>query len=841
MLDAPLAPYRVLDLTDESGFLCGKILADLGADVILIEPPEGSTGRRVPPLRDGESLYFRALNLNKRGITLDLETATGQEQFATLVAGADFLVESFPNARLAALGFPLERLSALNPRLVTISISPFGRQGPYASFRGADLVIAALSGHLHLTGDADRPPVRLGPPYQSHFLAGAEAAAAALVAHHQRQHTGKGVAVDVPALLASVWSPVATLLATAVDGSPPRRSGTVRRRGGAEMPLLFACADGQVVIDFISAEAGLRSNEALARWMAAEGHPLPEAITHDWGAWLASLGAATPEVQAQLEALFATLARFLRRHGRQELFERAVTEGILLAPVNMLADIVPMPHLSARAFFWEDKRPAKAASRYTGAFAHFSRTPLRFRRPAPALGEHNSEVRGEATQSLESAKAKGDASSALRASLVETPRNNAAVALAPAASATANFEIFAGLKVVDFTWMIAGPVISQYLSTYGATVVHVECRRRPDPMRSMVGPFAGGRPGFDRAAKFVQVNTGKLGLALDLGVPAGLDLARRLVSWADVVVECFTPGTMERWGLDYPSLAASRPDLVYLSSSLLGRGGLYAGYGGFGDMGAALSGFHAATGWPDRGPNAPYSAYTDAVLPPFAAAALLAALDDRRRTGRGQHIELSHLETGLHFLGAAVLEHSLTGQDLARRGNRGRATAPHSVYPVAGEDAWIAIVCRDDADWEALCSVLGAPALAGRPEFAGCAGRLAAGNTLDQRIAGLTVGWEGGALMTALQERGVAAGLVQDARALLADPQLAALGYLQELDHPEIGRLRYEGPRFLLNGAIARLRRGPLLGEHTRHVLYDLLGLDTATIDHAAACGAIEG
>jgi benzylsuccinate CoA-transferase BbsF subunit len=393
--------------------------------------------------------------------------------------------------------------------------------------------------------------------------------------------------------------------------------------------------------------------------------------------------------------------------------------------------------------------------------------------------------------------------------------------------------------VADFAWVAAGPSIGQYLATYGATVVRVESRRRPDPLRTM-HPFAGGRPGLNRGGFFARVNTGKLSLALNLETPGGRRLARRLAAWADVVIESFTPGTMHAWGLDYAALSAGRPDLVMVSSCQMGQTGPYAAYGGYGSLAAALCGVNEASGWPDRGPGAAFGAYTDTIVPRFATAALLAALDHRARTGQGQYVDVSQMETAIHFLGAALLEFTVNGQDLTRRGNRARAAAPHGVYPVAGADAWIAIVCRDQAEWRSLVAVLGAPAWADQDEFRDLAARLANAEALDGVVAGATRAWEGRSLMAALQARGVPAGVVQTARALLDDPQLATMGYLQWLDHPEMGRLPYEGSRFLLDGEAAGLTRSPLLGEHTETVLREVLGLTEEEFAQALAEGATE-
>lgn len=811
----PLSPYRVLDLTDESGALCGKMLADLGADVLLIEPPEGGRARRVPPYIDREgakaSLYFEAFNANKRGATIDPATPSGRNRLAELCAGADFVLASGRAGGLEAWNLSPERLLQLNPNLVVTLQSPFGRRGPYASFQGSDLVLAALSGLLNLTGDPDRPPVRVGPVYQSLFHAASEAAVASLAGHFRRQQTGKGVIVDVPALLSSTWATMTIIMSVALEDIEPRRVGTARRRSGVVMPAVFPCKDGHVVLDILGGHIGGPSNRALWRWMQAEGMASPDLATKDWDAWdFAEFARDLTGAQRLVDRISGEAARFLLTHTKVELFDRAVKDGILLAPANSAADLVHSPQLAARDFFWRPRGLPWGEAVYPGAFAKMSKTPIVFRQPAPPRTG--------------------------KAPAVEWPRRERTT---PASGSEQAALPFAGLKVADFTWVAAGPTFTQYLSNYGATVVRVETPGKPDSLRTGA-PFAGRRPGINRGGFFARVNTGKLGLALNLSKPEGRALARRLIDWADIVAESFTPGTMKKWGLDYETIAQNRPDLVMISSCIMGQSGPYARYGGFGSLAAALCGVNAASGWADRGPGSAFGAYTDTIVPRFAAAALLAAIDHQRRTGQGQYIDVSQFEASAQFAATAILEYSLLDQDVQRRGNASRAVAPHGVYPVAGDDRWIAIVCRDDVEWQFLCHVLGNPPWAAEPGFATLSGRMASIDRLEVLLARETCGWDGGPLMQALQAAGVPAGVVQTARDLLHDPQITALEYVQWLDHPEMGAVPFEGSRFMLDGEVARLTRSPLLGEHSEEVLRKILGLDDEAVAQAVMSGAVE-
>src|SRR6266481_6115331 len=267
----------------------------------------------------------------------------------------------------------------------------------------------------------------------------------------------------------------------------------------------------------------------------------------------------------------------------------------------------------------------------------------------------------------------------------------------------------ADLKVLDFSWAGVGPITVKYLADHGATVLRVESHARYDVVR-LGPPWHDGKPGIERSQFYASYNTSKLGIGLDLSKPEARAIARRLAAWADVVVESYTPRVMRAFGLAYEDLRAVNPHLVMLSTCLQGQTGPYAEFPGFGQLAAALSGFYEIAGWADRAPAPPYGAYTDYVVPRLAATALLAAVDQQRRTGEGQHLDVSQVEAALHFLAPALLDHELTGRVATRAGNRSDHAAPHGAYPCAGDDRWIALSVRGEAEWRALCAVLAQPA-----------------------------------------------------------------------------------------------------------------------------------
>ena len=385
-----------------------------------------------------------------------------------------------------------------------------------------------------------------------------------------------------------------------------------------------------------------------------------------------------------------------------------------------------------------------------------------------------------------------------------------------------------GLKVLDFCWVAAGPMTTKYLAEHGATVVRVESAKRPESLRR-AAPYGGGVSGINRSGYFGNYNANKYGLTLDMRHPRAKELVLRIVStWADMVTENFTPGTMEGWGLGYEELKKVNPKLIMFSASMLGRGGPLENQPGFGAVLSSLAGLTNITGWPDRGPVNPYGAYTDFIVPRFAVASILAALDYRRRTGEGTHLDMSQLETSLHFSAPLLMDYAINGVEPARKGNRDPGAAPHGVYPCQGEDRWIAIACFSDAEWHALRQVIspGGDGWADQDHFASLMGRKAAEDELDSLMADWTKGWEAKTLMETLQQAGVPAGMVNDTRDLFEDAQLQYRGHFQYLDHVEIGRYASEKSEFNLSRTPGKLDRpAPMMGEHNEYVLRELVGL----------------
>ncbi len=817
-----LAPYRVLDLTGPLAPLAGKTLADLGADVVRVEPPEGSALRRLPPFAVGvadpeRGLAWWAYAAGTRSVALDLASPEGRGTFLALVRAADFLLESLPVGCLERLGLGWPVLERENPRLILTSVSPFGQEGPRASWRGPELVLQAMGGMLHPVGDPDRPPVRVGGAQASCQAAG-QALLGTLVAHFERERTGRGCWVDTAAQHALTSSLLSETALPVLHHFTPTREGSAVRTSGFRRRILFRCKDGFVALTVGGGALAGAMMTALVAWMAAE-EMAPEFMRErDWHQWdNAYLIAAGARGQDDIDRVGEAIAAFTATRTKAELYEAALTRGLLIAPVADMADLAADRQLAARGFFVPVAEPRVGRSvRFPGAWAKLSATPLRPPRSAPRQGEHTAEVQAE-----------------WRTHAPSLPVSSAAGAPRPG-------RPFDGIRVVDFAWVATGPLTGRLLAEFGADVIRLESAKRLDPGRTLT-PWAEQKSGPNRSQGFANYNAGKRSVALDLARPEAREIARRLIATADVVVESFSAGTTARWGLDWATLSRDRPDLIYLSSCQQGQTGPHAHYRGYGSLAAALAGFYSLTGWPDREPAMIYGAYTDFVAHYFATSAVLAALDHKRRTGEGQHVDLSQLESSLHFRAPEILDHMANGRVPPSRGNADAVAAPHGVYPCApaGGERWCAIACETDADWRALVAGLGTPDWARDPALATAAGRKAREAEIDARLAAFTAAQESGALGARLQAAGAPAGMVQSCADLHLDPQLATRAAFPRVEHPEMGRTPYETWAFRLSADQPPPRRAPLLGEHTEDVLRGVLGMSREVIARLAADGIL--
>ncbi len=387
----------------------------------------------------------------------------------------------------------------------------------------------------------------------------------------------------------------------------------------------------------------------------------------------------------------------------------------------------------------------------------------------------------------------------------------------------------AGLRVLDMGWVMVGPVTGRYLADLGADVVKLESSRRVDPLRTL-GPFKDAKPGLERSISYHNLNAGKRSLTVDIKHPRGREAILRLVEWADVLIESFSPGVLDDLDLAYPVLRARNPRLIVASTSLLGQTGPHArGTSGVGTMGASMSGASLLLGWPGYPPCGTYGPWTDGIAPRFIVPSILAALHRRRTTGEGCHIDVAQAEAGLQFLSPAWYQYAANGTVPERRGHAGSPLkAPHGIFPCAGRDRWIAIDGSDDGAWRALRTIVGGALLGS--SFDTLIGRLRQRANLDEAISTWASPRQADELERLLQAAGVPAHVVSNSSDLARDAELLAAHY-RRIDDPVVGEAIIEGPRYRLGRTTEQpTRRGPRIGEHTEEILRDLCGYDAGQI-----------
>ena len=781
-----LTDVRVLDLTDHRGEMGPWLLGWLGAEVVKIEPPGGSQARtHVTPSTPAEQ--WSAYNSAKRSIELDLTGAAGRDAFLELVAGADIVFDSGPPGTISAAGIGEDNLIASNPALVHVLVTPFGSDGPRADQPSSELTIAALGGPMSLQGTRERPPVKVSVP-QVWRHTGVEAAGAALVALRHMENTGQPQWVDVSAQNAMTWTMLNAMEAHEVQGFDFERAGMTVQLA-VQMALGHLATDGW----FCQAPAGITIGP-IVPWLVEEGIAPAGWGDEDWATFdHRMLSGETSNIT------YGDLAKAIddlgSRYTREELLMRGLEYGSTFAPVNTIPDLLGFDHLDVRGYW----RRRDDGTRLPGAPVTVGGERL----PTPTAGERPRSQR-------------------------RTPTDRGATSLP-----------LEGIKVADFSWIGVGPITARHLADHGATVVRVETEGRLDTLRAQA-PFKDAEFGINRSNFYGSFNASKRSLGIDLSNEAGVQVAKRLTHWADVVIDSFRPGTMDKLGLGPEQIHADNPGAVVVTTSLLGSGGPCSALAGYGFHAGAIAGFTDLVGWSDLGPDGPWMAYTDTIGPRFLVPTILAALDRRERTGEGCAIEAAQLEMALHFLAPELLEHQASGHVPARNGNRDAGVAPQGVYPTAGEDQWVAITVENDELWEQLRSAIGDPEWARDRGLATAAGREARHDELDDRIAAWTMERTAEEAEALLASHGVPAGKVQRSGDLTHDPQYLHRGFYHHHEHTEVGEVPYAGHQYRIRGHQHGPRfAAPCLGEHTFEVLTEFLELTEDEVADIAASGAL--
>jgi len=636
-----------------------------------------------------------------------------------------------------------------------------------------------------------------------------------LLALRYREMTGEGQHVDTSAQQCPIWMLTHTYAYWDLLRINIGRAGSYRHFGQVFLRTIWPCKDGYIAFMFAGGAIGAKGQRRIVELIDQAGTADDWLRGLDWQNW----NAATV-TQEEVDRISQAFGQFFMTRTKAELLDEAVKSGIMLGPVNTVADIMTNPQLKARDY-WVDVEHEEIGTTitYPGAPCKLSETPWRITRRAPLIGEHNSEVyEGEARSAKEGPS-----------SLKQGTRKG-----------KVDKRPLDGVRVLDLTATVLGPTVTRYLTDHGATVIRVESINHLETTR-LATPFAGEQPGINTSGYFATHNAGKLGISLDMRKPKAREVAKRLVNWADIVIETFTPGVMRKWGLGYEELRRIKPDIIVVSSSLEGQTGPYALHRGYGMISASMAGFFELTGWPDGEPIGPYSAYSDFVGWGFLLISILAALDHRSRTGKGQYIDQAHVESAAHFLSPAILDYNINGRIASRTGNRDRRAAPHGAYRCRGEDRWCAIAVTNDEEWKSFCQVIGGPDWTKDPKFAALGARKENEDELDKLVGGWTKNHAAEELMTLLQQAGVPAGMVENAEDLFRDPQLQYRRHFIPLDHAEMGTYHIGTAVFKLSKCSNEPRfAAPLLGEHNEYVLKEILGMSDDEIAELVAEEALE-
>ena len=785
-----LTGLRILELAEEvSGPYCGKLLAGLGADVIKVEPPAGDRTRREGPFpgdiaHPERSGMFLHLNAAKRS------TVTTGEEFERLLAEADAVIVGWRPKEVAERGIDFDAWQRAHPRLVIGSVTTFGLTGPYADFAGGELVAYSLGGYANLTGDPAREPLKA---YGSlvEYQAGAQLALGVLAALLARDVTGRGQVVDCAAMQAATF-----LLGGVEQGA--HFYGRVARRNGTRLlgfppehsypSTIRPCADG-----FVHAHSNNRYLDLL-------------------GAMIPHPRLADPEVLAAMmghaDEIDAIMDEWLADKTREEVVSLAQDLRLPFTEVREPGEVMAELHHKERGSFVTIDHPGAGPVKQPGAPFRMSATPW-VNRAAPMLGQHTG---ADWEQRVDS-----------------TPT-----------TARSGSKPLAGLRVIDFTNAVAGPIASFILADLGAEVIKIEAPTSRPKQAAGVAPLLEGAdaPSYNRIMLFNELNHGKRSLALDVSKPQGRDIFLRLAAKSDIVVQNFAPRVMGNLGIDFENLRAVNPRIVMASMPALGLSGPLRDRISYGPGIDAMSGLSHLTGYADGPPIKPGNFFCDQQAGVLTAFAVCSALRHAERTAEGQHIELAMIEGEFQVLGDAYIDFAMNGRERRRTGNENPGMEPHSTFRCAGEDAWVAIAAEDDGQWLRLCEAIG------RPDLASKLPDLAARKQYRDEIESAVTAWTSQRThyeaQASLQAVGVAAGAVLNPLELLSDPHVLAYSGFETVETPGVGPTPYPRIAFRLSGTRVPVSGpAPGFGEANRYVLGEVLGLADETILGLLAMGVI--
>ena len=782
-----------------AGAYCGKLLADLGANVIKVEPLTGDSAREAGPFpgtksHPEKSALFLYLNTSKRGITLDLKIHEDLIQFKKLLQWADILIDDHMPDHLDGLGLEGDTLLQLNPALIITAITPYGRTGPRANIKGDELTLTHAGGLGNLlparSVNVDRAPVKPGG-FPVGYHGGISAAIAALSAFMTKEKSGSGQIVDV-----SLQEVIINLVAPVVASN--RYHQTTWNRVPDRPPAMgrMETSDGYVILNAVD-------DHHFRNFRKLMGNP-PWAASDAWD----DRGFRTHH----LMDIAPMMENWMRQQKKKDIHLNAAEKGIPIGPVNTAKDVLEHPQYAARQYFVEVDHPVAGKFRYPGWPYKMSVSPPRISRPAPLLGQHNEEVFAEI---LPNTKPK--------------ERGN------PSGGSMEQAYPLKGIRVLDFSWVWAGPYACMLLASLGAEVIKIEGHKRTDILRRTY-PWPLPEPApikcpINQGMSYNQVNMNKKSLTLDLSKDKGKALARKLAAKSDIVLDNMRPGAMEKLGLGYEQLRKIRPDIIVIASSSQGLGGPYTHHLGFATIHHGIGGGTYITGYPDDHPSHGASGDVDILNATTTAFSAIAAIIHRSFTGQGQFIDYSQSEGVSSIIGEQLLGYEMTGIIPERMGNTHPHFAPHNVYRCWGVDRWLAVEIHSDEEFTVLAEIIGQSNLADDPKFKDMASRKTNESKLDTLIEAWTQERDRDWMAETLCKAGLMAAPSREGRDIYADPHLKHRDSFLHIQHPELGGLDLVAPPWKFSNFKIPQTHAPLLGEHNHYVLSELMGLSKMEID----------
>ncbi|MGV0698174.1 CaiB/BaiF CoA transferase family protein [Mycolicibacter sinensis] len=787
---APLDGFTVIDLsTGIAGAYCTKMLADGGAEVVKVEPPQGD------PLRywsasgaetAGDGALFSFLSGGKRSVVTDPDRDTALVD--RLLSGADAVIWSRGSALAEHPAFAPHQITRDHPQLIVTAITPFGLDGPWSDRPATEFTLQAWSGGIFGIGrgSQDRPPAFVGGQV-GEYLAGAYASALTLASWFARRDRGDLLDLSMleTQIMGLTYYPVTYF---EMLGKPWRDTRRLT------VPGIASAKDGLV-------DVGCGTAQQWFDLCAMTGHP--EWIDED------SPLSITEQANEKAEEIYA----WFKEQTVEEIRDLATAFRIPNAPVGNGANVTELDHFQARQVFVTNPRGGFIQPDRPYRMPQLSWGPPQ---PAPRLGEHTEHYRSAPPPSRVAGK--GEQRDA---------------------------GPFSGLRVLDLTTFWAGPSCTHLLAMLGADVIHIESTGKPDGTRLIAGIPASEPQWWERSPIFSALNTNKRGLTTDLRREAGREILRKLVATADVIVENFTPRVLEQIGLDFDTVRQLRSDAILLRMPGFGLDGPWRDNPAFAYAIEAAAGVSWLTGFPDRNPYEPYSV-GDPNAGVHALNALLLALEHRRRTGEGILVEAAMVDAALNIAAEQVIEYSAYGALLQRDGNRGPTAAPQNLYRTSDIDefgrldSWVAVAISTDEQWTALCEALGRPAWAADPSLATAAGRREHHDLIDSRLGAWCAERSGDEIVELLWPAGIPVAKAVQPHRQAELPQLAHRGFFEEVAHPVNPAVRHSTlPARSTHGPKRFHRRpAPLLGEHNHQLLCEL-GFTEAAIAALEADGVI--